>query len=196
MDCDVKKGDMAMKQTTRLGALVLACTWAWAVGGDGFTRERIPARDTTSQDALEGKTPPALQVSEWVNVERVPPPLASLKGKVVVIRVWATWCGPCCKSVPEVKRLYATYRDRGLAIVSVHTTRGGENAAAFVKEHRIPWPVGLDDSDKTANALGAVAGKPDYYLIDRSGILRFADIEEVELERAVKLLLGEATAAQ
>ena len=123
------------------------------------------------------------------------PTLTSLKGQVVVLRVWATWCGPCRKSVPEVKRLFAKYKDRGLAIVSIHTTRGGENAAAFVKEHQVPWPVGVDDADKTANVLGAVAGKPDYYLIDRAGILRFADIEEVELERAMKLLLGETPAA-
>ena len=183
-----------MRHTLRAGALVLVCGWVWGAVGDDLKRERIPARDTTSQDALEGKAPPAIRVKEWVNLEGEGPTLASLRGKVVVLRVWATWCGPCRKSVPEVKRIFSTYKDRGLAIVSVHTTRGGENAAAFVREHEVPWPVGVDDGDKTANAFGTVAGKPDYCLIDRAGILRFADIEEVELERAVKLLLGETPA--
>lgn len=184
-----------MRNGLCLSALVLVCAWGTAADSDGFKRERIPARDQASQDALEGKTPPAIQVKEWVNTEGDGPELARLKGKVVVLRIWATWCGPCRQSVPEVKRLYATYKDRGLAVVSIHTTRGGENAAEFVKQNDIPWPVGVDDGDKTANVLGAVAGKPDYYLIDRTGILRFADIEEVELERAVQLLLGEETAA-
>jgi len=179
---------VSLLQTT---VTALACTWISATPADDFKRERIPARDTTSQDALEGKPPPAMQVKHWVNVTGKAPKLADLKGKIVVLRVWATWCGPCRRSVPAVKQVYQTYKERGLAIVSVHTTRGGKNAAKFVKENEIPWPVGVDDTDQTANAFGAVAGKPDYYLIDRAGILRFADIEEVELERAVKLLLAE-----
>ncbi|MBT4819090.1 MAG: redoxin domain-containing protein [Lentisphaerae bacterium] len=168
-------------------ALMVAC--ASAPAEDTFIRERIPARDTTSQDALEGKPPPALQIKEWVNGEGAV--ISDLKDKVVVLRIWATWCGPCRRSAPQVKKLYMTYKKRGLAIVGIHTTRGGDKAAAFAKEHTLPWPVGVDDADKTANALGAVAGKPDYYLIDRAGVLRFADIEEVELEKAVKLLLNE-----
>ena len=171
--------------------MMLAGAWIAATRADDLKRERIPSRDTTSQDALEGKPPPAVQVKHWVNVAGKAPKLADLKGKVVVLRVWATWCGSCRRSAPAVKQVYQTYKDRGLAIVSVHTTRGGENASEFVKKNHIPWPVGVDDANKTANAFGAVAGKPDYYLIDRAGILRFADIEEVELERAVKLLLAE-----
>lgn len=182
-----------MRNASLAAALALACMWTSVRAEDGLKRERIPSRDKTSQDALEGKVPPALQLKEWVNVDGSGPTLASLKGKVVVLRIWATWCGPCRRSAPQVKALYSTYKDRGLEIISIHTTRGGENAAAFVKEHGIPWPVGVDDGDKTANVLGAVAGKPDYYLIDRTGILRFADLEEVELERGMKLLLDEAT---
>ncbi len=179
-----------MKHALGFAALVLAL--GASVADDGFKRERIPARDKASQDAWEGKAPPALHVTHWINVDGETPRLADMKGKVVVLRIWATWCGPCRRSVPEVKRIYNTYRDQGLAFVSVHVTRGGEKAAEFVRTKQIPWPVGLDDSDKTAELLGAVAGKPDYYLIDRSGIVRFADLEEKELERAVKLLLAEA----
>jgi len=184
-----------MTNTHRVLAFVLVSAAVMAAD-DGFKRERIPARDKASQDALEGNPPPALHVKEWVNVDGDGPRLTDLKGSVVVLRVWATWCGPCQKSVPEVKRLYEAYREQGLAIVSVHTTRGGNKAAAFVKAKQIPWPVGVDDSDKTANVLGAVAGKPDYYLIDRKGIVRFADLEEDELERAVKLLLAEQVEAE
>jgi len=184
---------MIMRHKLLMAALILVCAWRRTqAADDGFRRERIPARDKASQDALEGKFPPSIQVKEWVNVDGDSPTLAGLKGKVVVLRIWATWCGPCRRSAPQVKQLYSKYKDRGLAIVSIHTTRGGAKAAAFVKEHEIPWPVGVDDGDKTANILGAVAGKPDYYLIDRAGILRFADLEAAELERAVKLLLSEA----
>jgi len=187
---------MKRVQCLSVGVVCLIGVCVATALADDFKRERIPARDTTSQDALEGKTPPAICVSAWLNVDGEAPELAHLKGSVVVLRFWATWCGPCRRSVPDVKQLYDTYRARGLVILSVHTTRGGENAAAFVREHSIPWSVGVDDSDRTANAFGTVAGKPDYCLIDRSGILRFADIEEVELERAVKFLLDEAAPAE
>ena len=130
-----------------------------------------------------------------MNADGAEPVLPELRGKVVLLRIWATWCGPCRKSVPDVKRLHSTYRERGLEVIGIHTTRGGENAAAFVRENAIPWPVGIDDADRTAEALGAVAGKPDYYLVDRAGTLRFADIVAADLERALKLLLDEPPAA-
>ncbi|MBT7163780.1 MAG: TlpA family protein disulfide reductase [Victivallales bacterium] len=171
-------------------ALVLACVVTTGAA-DGFKRERIPARDRLQQDTLEGKPPPALQVKAWLNVEGKGPKLSAFKGKVVVIRVWATWCGGCRRSAPEMKKVYEKYRGKGLVVVGIHTTKGGENAAAFLREKGITWPVGIDDANKTIEALGCVAGKPDYTLIDRKGILRFADLADAELERAVKLLLAE-----
>ena len=162
-----------------------------SVAADDVGRERIPSRDKASQDALEGKPPPVIHAARWIQPESGPPAISALEGKVVLVRVWATWCGPCRKSVPAVKRLYDKHKENGFTIVSVHTTRGGERADTFVKKHEIPWAVAVDDADKTAELWGALAGKPDYYLIDRRGILRFADIKNTDLERAVTLLMDE-----
>jgi thiol-disulfide isomerase/thioredoxin len=170
--------------------LALAVTGVGGAERDGFTREGKP-KDRAFRDSLEGKPPPALQARDWVNTDGITPKVAAFKGKVVVINVWATWCGGCRRAVPEVKRLYGKYRDRGLVLLGIHTTRGGDKAAGFVRKKEIPWPVAVDDHDKTVASLGAVSGKPDYYLVDRKGVLRFADLEEFELERAVKMLLDE-----
>ncbi len=174
-------------------SLVLASLTARGARKDSdFAREQGAPEGRVLRDALEGGAPPPLQVDGWINTDGDPPVLADLKGKVVVVRIWATWCGACRRSVPEVKRIYEAYAPRGLVVLGIHTTHGGENAAAFVKEKGITWPVAVDVNDKTAQSLGAIRGKPDYYLVDRKGILRFADLEEGELERAVKMLLEEA----
>lgn len=94
-------------------------------------------------------------------------------------------------AVPQLKQLLERNRKQGLVLLSIHTTKGGENVAKFVKEQRIDWPVAIDVADKTAKGLGATEGKPDYYLVDRKGVLRFADLEEAELGRAVAELLAE-----
>ena len=179
---------------TILVCLAVATITACGATDDGFKREGKP-EERKLQNSLEGKVPPALQVKKWINIGDKAPRVKDFRGKVVVIQVWATWCGPCREAVPDLKRLVALTKEKGLVLLSVHTTRGGEKAAAFVKENGISWPVAVDDADKTAKALGAVSGKPDYYLVDRKGVLRFADLEEVELGRAATMLLDEPAPA-
>jgi hypothetical protein len=77
----------------------------------------------------------------------------------------------------------------------VHTTSGGEKMEAFVKEQGVSYPVCIDKDNGTKKAY-AVDSYPDYYLIDRAGKLRFADLANGELERAVKLLVAEEPPAK
>ena len=69
----------------------------------------------------------------------------NLKGKVLVIDFWATWCGPCVAEMPHMKELYAKYHDQGVEFIGVSLDwpekRGGlENVKKFVKENQVPWP--------------------------------------------------------
>ena len=92
--------------------------------------------------------------------------------------------------MPHLKKLYKTYKDKGLVILGVHTTNAGEKMAAFAKEQEIPYPVAVDVDKKTVKKY-AVDSFPDYYLIDKKGRLRVADLQNGELDRVVKILLAE-----
>jgi thiol-disulfide isomerase/thioredoxin len=155
---------------------------------DGFKRERKAGE--TSKDSLEGKPAPALQVSGWVNSDGKDVDLGSLKGKVVVLDFWGTWCGPCRAAMPHLKELYAKHKEDGLAVIGIHTTNQGEEMADYVKEATLPWPIAVDVDKKTVSAYH-VDSYPDYYVIDRSGNVRVADLANDELDRVVEALLKE-----
>jgi hypothetical protein len=86
--------------------------------------------------------------------------------------------------------MYQRYKDQGLVLIGVHTQNGGENMSAYVEEQGIDWPVAVDAEGKTVD-LFAVDSFPDYYLIDRAGNLRVADLQNGDLDRAVQVLLSE-----
>jgi len=153
---------------------------------DDFKRET----PRTDKDPLEGKPPPALSVTHWLNAPDGGIKLADLKGKVVLLDFWGTWCGPCVASMPHMKELYNKHKDQGLVIIGIHTTSGGEKMADFVKKESLPWAIALDVDEKTVKAF-AVDSYPDYYLIDRAGKLQVADIVNSEVDRAVDVLLKE-----
>jgi len=89
-----------------------------------------------------------------------------------------------------LKELHERYKDQGLVLIGVHTERGGENMADFVKNEKIPYPVALDTEGKTIEAF-AVDSYPDYYVIDKSGRVRIADLANAELDRVIENLLKE-----
>lgn len=107
--------------------------------------------------------------------------LAALRGKVVLLNVWATWCGPCRKEIPELRALHAAYRDRGFEVVGVSVDTDGtdETIRAFLKEFRMDYPI-WRDPDERVSALFRLAGVPATFLIDRRGILRWKMTGPVE----------------
>jgi hypothetical protein len=78
----------------------------------------------------------------------------------------------------------ARYKDQGLVLIGVHTTKGSEKMAAFAKDVGIDYPIAIDINKQTISSF-AVDSYPDYYVIDRKGNLRFADLGNADLERAI-----------
>jgi thiol-disulfide isomerase/thioredoxin len=146
------------------------------------------AKHRSQLDSLQGKRPPALVVKDWTNGKTVS--LDAMKGKVVMLDFWATWCGPCMASVPHTNELMEKYADKGLVVIGVCATNGAEKMAETVTSKGIRYTVAADVESKTNKAYG-VDGFPDYYFIDRAGNLRLADCKNSAVEEAIKALLEE-----
>lgn len=99
--------------------------------------------------------------------------LSEFKGKVIVLNLWATWCGPCRKEIPDLIKLQAAYPDDVAVIGVVIQDKLGEKVRAFVQEFRVPYPI-LDGNDHAEfeKAFGPFWGLPTSILIDREGRIR------------------------
>lgn len=142
--------------------------------------------------AIEGKAMPALTVADWLNGQVKP---EDMKGKVVIVDFYATWCGPCMKAIPHNNELLKKYKDKGLVIVGVCTSsHGQEIMAENAKQHGIEYPVASDPQQKSAKAW-AVHYYPTYAIVDRKGIVRAIGLQPDHVEEVVKKLLDETVAS-
>lgn len=97
--------------------------------------------------------------------------------------------------MPHLLEVASKHKEQGLVVIGVHTTNGGDKMAAFVAEQKIDYPVAIDVDDQTTKAF-AVDSYPDYYLIDRAGNLRVADLKNDALDAAIATLLAEPAPAE
>lgn len=133
-------------------------------------------QSTTIDDALAaGSRPPAPDITLPVLVTGpgLPPvgqqaSLADLKGKVVLLNLWASWCGPCKDEAPVLERIWNQYRDKGVVVLGIDIQDLTADALAFVQEYGLTYPSLRDGSDDSKTALEAT-GVPETYLVDRRG---------------------------
>jgi thiol-disulfide isomerase/thioredoxin len=115
-----------------------------------------------------GSEPPEVVAADWLNTDD-PQSLAALRGNVVLVEFWATWCGPCVAGIPHLNELQAKYRHAGLRILSF-TDQDRETVEAFQKQAQtsIEYTIGLGSN--LAETYG-VMGIPHAFLVGRDGKL-------------------------
>lgn len=95
--------------------------------------------------------------------------LKELKGKVVFLNFWATWCGPCRMEMPSMEALYRRLKDRGFEVLAVNNREREKDVSAFMDQYGLSFPA-LLDSGRAARIYGITAF-PTTYVIDREGMI-------------------------
>lgn len=121
--------------------------------------------------------------------------LAGLKGNVVYVDFWASWCVPCRLSMPTLDEMYRRYKARGFAVVGVNKDATVADARRFLAKVPVTFPLVADPSDSAARGFD-VKAMPSGYLVDRKGIVRhvhrgFTAETGAVLEREIDSLLKE-----
>lgn len=144
-------------------------------------RGLVQLKDLHTRLRLLGQPAPELLMKEWLNTD--PLTLADLKGQIVLLEFWATWCKPCEQLFPRIKELHAQHAQdnlRVLALTRFFMAYGGPPEAQaqemtlvreFAEKHSLEFPVGVAEDESIQSAYGATA-LPMLALIDRAGIVR------------------------
>jgi thiol-disulfide isomerase/thioredoxin len=144
---------------------------------------RVQLRDRARQLEILGAVAPEISVKTWINGEATT--IEALRGQVVLLEFWATWCKPCGETFPKLRELDTEYRARGLEIIALTRHYMAYRATAatqeeelelmrkVVREHGLRFRVGVSEDEHTQELYGAT-GLPMLALIDRRGVVRYA----------------------
>lgn len=119
--------------------------------------------------------------------------LSALKGKVVYLDFWASWCKPCVKSFPWMKKMKTKYQDQGFEVLAVNLDKDQKLGEDFAKKMQVNFLIGFDPEGDTASRY-QLRGMPSSFLIGRDGKIYathvgFRDEDKPKIEQAIKQLL-------
>lgn len=168
--------------------------------------DRLKGRleNTLKQYKLIGKPAPEIESKRWFNSD--PLTLAGLKGSVVIVDFWATWCGPCRYVIPTLVEAYNEFKDKGLVVIGFTRVQGSYNdekyqkgkvpleeevklTEEFVKRWKMNYPVAMADGRDTFNAY-FVRGIPTMAVIDRKGNLHELEVGAGDLKELKERIKG------
>jgi len=178
-----------MKRTIVLIAIAaLACHKAEKPAGPAqtqTTRGAAPAQTATTQtapapasEAASGPTNVGDMMPAYTakTLDGAPYDLASEKGKVVLVNVWATWCGPCRFEIPELQKMHDEFAARGFKVVGVSVDEGeAKDIKQFMTDQKMTYPVVHDPDGRIANLL-ATTVLPTTVLLDRHGKIVWREV--------------------
>lgn len=134
------------------------------------------------------KPPPFLSVVKWYNKTEFDS-FSQLKGKVVIIYFWATWCPPCLRNIPILNYYYQKYKDKGLVVIGAHHYKASEDLDEYLALNKeIKFPICIA-TQKTLKEFGVDLNIPKYFILDREGKIINAFVEKLPIEERIKELL-------
>ncbi|MDR2783706.1 MAG: TlpA family protein disulfide reductase [Treponema sp.] len=125
---------------------------------DTFRRARIPVRKPApvrnfTVRMLDGSTQK----------------LSGLKGNVVFLNFWATWCGPCRTEMPSMETLYQRFKDRSFVMLAIDLQEDSEDVSSFMRQMGLTFPVGIDDGP--IGSMYGISAIPTTFIIDKNGYI-------------------------
>ena len=180
---------MASERRLLLGVLLILAlvlpVGAWAVDrarehqSDGDAPAVLGADSATVQTYPAGTRAPKLVLT---TLDEGTLDLAAYRGRPVLVNFWATWCGPCVREFPLLRRTLDQRRSQGLVVLAVLVNDSAGNARKFVREHGGTWPVGIDQGAKAAGAF-KVIGLPETVFVRKDGTLATRVLGELTQDR-------------
>jgi thiol-disulfide isomerase/thioredoxin len=154
-----------MKKTLLLGMVLLFVT-------AGFAQQN-------------GVTAPEIQLT---NLKGTSVKLSSLKGKVVLIDFWASWCGPCRETIPSLKKLYSKYKSKGFEIYGISLDDKQQNWKRAVDYYKMDWTQ-VNDADGAVATKWKVNYIPSTFLLNKDGKIVAVNADEKELASLVAKMI-------
>jgi peroxiredoxin len=181
------------RKTTWYGLMALLFT----SGVVWIAFSRVPAEVA----AARSERPPAPQVDfaapdfslETLDGEMVN--LSDLRGQVVLVNFWATWCPPCRAEMPAIQQVYDRYRDRGFTVLAVDMQESEAEVTAFAEEMDLSFPILIDGNGRVFSRY-RVKALPSTFFVDQAGIIREITIGGPMTEAFIKSQITGLLAAE
>jgi thiol-disulfide isomerase/thioredoxin len=120
--------------------------------------------------------------------------LSDYKGKVVVVDAWATWCPPCRAMIPHSKKLVERMKDKPFALISISFDAKKETVTKFLKDNEMPWVHWFNGEEGPIGKDLEIQFFPTIYVVDANGVIRYKNLRDKKLDKAVDELVKEAEA--
>jgi thiol-disulfide isomerase/thioredoxin len=195
--------------TRRIIATLIVLTLVAVLVGSGCNSNDETAKTSTSPDAgarsstgsVLNSLPPAVLETELRAASGSPIKLSDYSGKVLVVNLWATWCGPCRLETPELVKLHKEYQSRGVEMVGLSTENpdlSAQRVVEFVKAFNVDYHVGWATPEVALTLMQGRESIPQSFIITREGriLKRFIGFSPTSTPPQLRQALEDALAAK
>ncbi len=172
------------------GLAIIALVWLLSLSGElSFGSFSLSASSAGTAPKVGEPAPEfTIDVMDGSSVR-----LSELRGQVVWLNFWATWCPPCRKELPEIEQVASAHADSGLTVLLVNVGEGAGDVRAYAEKLHLSLDIALDSNSELARRY-RVTGLPMNFFIDKEGIMRairYGPLDREEMEEKVRPLLSE-----